>query len=437
MNYPKLIRFGAAMCVPILVSWLTSCGGSSKAQGPMNLPPPPVSVVAVHAEDVPIYAEYAAQTFARDAVDVRGRVDGFIEKRLFQIGSDVRQGQVLYTLDLRPYAADVAKARGDVAQARANLEYAQKQVGLIQAEANLAQAKANLVKAQQDVDRLQPLVKDEAASKQDLDNAVSALAGSKANVAALQAAVDQARLQARTNIDAAAAQVEANKALLNSSELNLNYATITAPISGRIGDSLIQVGGLVSKNSTSALTTIVPLDPIWVRFKISEAEYLGTDRLTKAKGGKIPLKLVLADGKVFDHAGEIRNTLNQVDLKTGTLEMQATFSNPQHILLPGQYGRIRLERQIAKNTIVVPQRAVQELQDLQSVFVVGPENKAAVRPVVMGDRVGDNWIVTKGLQAGDKVIVEGVQKVRPGSTVQPSPYKPTPDNTASTAGTQE
>lgn len=433
MNYPKYGRIGAALALVVLSFGLLSCQSASKAQGPGAFPPPPVSVTEVHPEDVPLYAEYAAQTFARDAVDVRGRVDGFIEKRLFQIGSDVTKGQVLYTLDLRPYAADVNKAKGDLAQAQANLEFAQKQVALIQAQANLNQAKANLVKAQQDVDRLLPLVKDEAASKQDLDNANAALEGNKANVAALTAATDQARLQARTNIDAAAAQVESNKALLATSELNLNYATINAPISGRIGDSYIQVGGLVSKGSTQALTTIVPLDPIWVRFKISEAQYLANEALKRRAGGKLPLKLLLADNTVFANSGEIRNTLNQVDLRTGTLEVQATFPNPKHILLPGQFGRVRLEKEEAKNVIVIPQRAVQELQSIQSVFVVGAENKAEIRPITTGDRVGDNWVILKGLNDGDKVIVEGVQKVRPGGPVQPSPYKPTPANQGSGA----
>ena len=403
---------------------LSGCQSSSKAQNQMAFPPALVSVVEVQVQDVPLYGEYAAQTFARDMVEVRGRVDGYIEKRLFQVGSDVRPGQTLYMLDRRPYTADVQKAKGDVAQSEANLEFAKKQVALIQAQANLAQAKANLVKAEQDVNRLQPLVKDEAAAKQDLDNAVAALEANKANVAALTASVDQTRLQARTNIDLAAAQVESNKALLRTAELNLGYANIESPIAGRIGDSLIEVGGLVSKTSSSPLTTIVPLDPIWVRFKVSEAEYLGYQN-SKARQDNIntPIQLVLANGSVFPYKGQIRNTVNQVDLKTGTLEIQGTFPNPKHEMLPGQFGRVRLRTQEAKNVIVVPQRAVQELQSMQSVFTVGPDNKAEARNIVTGDRVGDNWIVTQGLKPGDKVIVEGVQKVRPGAPVQPTPYK--------------
>lgn len=385
-----------------------------------------VSVMQVRAENVPIFGEYSAQTFARDLVEVRGRVDGYIEKRSFQIGSDVKAGQVLYVLDRRPYLADVQKAQSDVVQSEANLEFARKQVALAQAEANLAQAKANLLKAQQDVDRLVPLVQQDAASKQDLDNAQAALKANQANVDALTASVNQTRLQTKTNIDAVAAQVESNKALLRTAQLNLEYATITAPISGRIGDSLAQVGALVSKTSTQPLTTIVPLDPIWVRFKISEAEYLGYQAALGGKRGpsNVPMHLVLANGTEYPYPGAIRNTLNQVDAKTGTLEVQGTFPNPSHAVLPGQFGRVRLRTREANNVIVVPQRAVQELQSAQSVYVVGPDNKAQMRTIATGERVGDGWIVTRGLNPGDRIIVEGVQKVRPGAPVQPTPYKP-------------
>jgi membrane fusion protein, multidrug efflux system len=413
------------------VSIFSSCQSASRAQSPMALPPPPVSVIEVQRTDVPIYGEYAAQTFARDMVEVRGRVDGFIEKRLFTVGADVAAGQTLYTLDLRPYSADVQKAKADLAQSEANLEFAKKQVALVQATANLAQAKANLVKAQQDVNRLQPLVNQEAAAKQDLDNALAALQANKANVDALAANVDQTRLQTRTNIESASAQVESNKALLRTAELNLGYATITAPIAGRIGDSLIEVGGLVSKTSAQPLTTIVPLDPIWVRFKVSEAEYLDYQKSKERQGSEnMKIRLVLADGSILPQVGRIQNTLNQVDLKTGTLEIQGTFPNPAHTVLPGQFGRVRLLVREAKDVIVVPQRAVQELQSMQSVFTVGPDHKAQARNIVTGDRVGDGWVVTQGLKPGDKVIVEGVQKVRPGAPVQPSPYKPPEPNTA-------
>jgi membrane fusion protein (multidrug efflux system) len=366
-------------------------------------------------------------------VEVRGRVDGYIEKRMFLAGSDVQVGQPLFTLDTRPYAADVQKAEADVKQSEANLEFARKQVNLLQAQANLAQANANLVKAQQDVDRLKPLVAQDAAAKQDLDAADAALKANQANVESLKANVDQTALQTRTNIDSAAAQVEANKALLRTAQLNLGYAYITAPISGRIGDSLLQVGALVSKTASQPLTTIVPLDPIWVRFKISESEYLDQQDSADGWRAKKPeLHLLLADGSTLPEMGQIRDTLNQVDEKTGTLEVQATFPNPRHVVLPGQFGRIRLVSHEARNVLTVPQRAVQEMQNMQSVFTVSPDNKVEVRGIVTGDRTGDDWIITQGLKPGDKVIVEGVQKVRPGSPVQTSPYKP-PAKEASSA----
>jgi membrane fusion protein (multidrug efflux system) len=391
------------------------------------MPAPAVSVMEVSAQDVPIFSEYTAQTFARDMVDVRGRVDGYIEKRLFQVGSEVKAGQELYQLDLRPYQADVAKAKGDVAQSAANVEYAKNQVALAQAEADLAQAQANLLTAKQDVERLRPLVKEDAAAQQDLDNAIAAQQANEANVNARKAAVQQATLNTRAQIDVTQAQLEANRAVLRTAELNLEYATIRAPVSGRIGDTLVPVGGLVTKTAAQPLTTIVPLDPIWVRFKVSEGEYLAfQQRLEKDKDQvrQSPLQLVLADNSLYPHRGHFENTVNQVDSKTGTLELQATFPNPQRTILPGQFGRVRVASTERKNVILVPQRAVQEMQGLQSVFTVDSENKVLARSVVTGERVGDRWIIQQGLKPGDRVIVEGVQKVRPGSVVNPQPYRP-------------
>jgi len=425
MTNPGVVQLTGLIAVIASLIGVQACESTSQAQAQGTAPPMPVSVMEIRAQDVPIYGDYASQTFARDMVEVRGRVDGYVESRTFQAGTDVRAGQVLYTLDQRQYNAEVQKAKADVSQSLANLEFAKNQVALVQAQANLAQAKANLLKAQQDVDRLQPLVGQDAASKQDLDNAMAALEAGKANVDALSANVDQTRLQARTNIELAAAQLDSNRALLRTAELNLSYTTITAPISGRIGDSLVQVGGLVSKNSSQPLTTIVPLDPIWLRFKISDTEYLDyMHSLERQKNHVVPVTLVLADGSLFPHTGQIRNNVNQLDLKTGTLEIQCTFPNPEHVILPGQFGRVRVLKQHARNAIVIPQRAVQDMQSMQSVFTVGPDNKAQVRNIVTGDRVSDGWIVTQGLRTGDRVIVEGVQKVRPGATVQPIPYKP-------------
>jgi membrane fusion protein (multidrug efflux system) len=424
MQMPSSLK-AAAVGLPLLL--LAGCSSDAKTSKGSSPPPPVVAVIDVQAEDVPIYNEYAAQTYARDMVEVRGRVDGYIEKRLFQVGSDVSAGQALYELDLRPYQAELAKAKGDLAQSEANLDFARKQVALAQAEADLAQAEANLLKARQDVDRLRPLVKEEAAAQQDLDNAVAAFQANDANVKAKRANVEQTRLSTRAQIESTGAQVEANKAMVKMAELNLDYATIRAPISGRIGDSLIQAGGLVTKTSAQPLTTIVPLDPIWVRFKVSEAEYINFQRRTerdKNAARQAPFQLVLADNTVHPFPGHFENTMNQVDAKTGTLELQAKFPNPQHSILPGQFGRVRVTSSEQKNVILVPQRAVQELQGLQSVMTVGPDNKVLARSIVTGERVGERWIVQQGLKPGDRVVVEGLQKARPGATVNPQPYKP-------------
>lgn len=414
-----------------LVIGLAGCQAGGKSTPPAA-PPTPVSVITVTAEDVPIYQEFAAQTYARDLVEVRGRVAGNVEKRLFQVGSDVRAGDLLYVLDLRPYQAAVDKSKGDVEQSEANAEFARQQVSLLQAQADLAQARANMMKARQDVDRLKPLVKEDAASQQDLDNAIASLKANEASVTAREANVLQIKLSSKAQLDTSRAQVVSNRALLRTAELNLEYATITAPISGRIGDSLVQVGGLVSPTAAQPLTTIVPLDPIWVRFKLSEAEYFQFKKHKALTGeANTPLQLVLADGAVHPHQGRIENAVNQVDPKTGTLELQATFVNPEKSILPGQYGRVRVSIEDRKQALLVPQRAVTEMQGLQSIFTVGPDNKVLARGVSMGERVGDRWVVLQGLKNGDRVIVEGLQKVRPGSLVKPEAYMPLKTKTVS------
>lgn len=383
------LRAGGAWWLPAVAmsgALLAGCGSKATAQssGPAA---PEVGVVQVVGEDAPLVREYPARTYARDMVEVRGRVDGYVEQRTFDIGSDVKAGQVLYVLDRRPYQAEVDRARGAQAQA----------------QADLAQAQANLVKAQQDVERLEPLVKEEAAAKQELDTAVTTLQASRATVEARQATV------------------EASKAQVKTAELNLEYATIRAPIAGRIGDSLLQVGGLVSKTSAQPLTTIVPLDPIWVRFQISEAELLTFQKLDPRA---LPIQLVLSDGTVFPQTGRIENTLNGVNTRTGTMEVQARFPNPAHTVLSGQFGRVRVQLAKRTNALLVPQRAVQELQGLQSVLTVAEDNTVKVRSVVTGDRVDDRWVIEQGLKPGETVIVDGLQRARPGAVVKPVPYQP-------------
>lgn len=370
----------------LTVAGALSAAACSRAAAKTAPPPPPdVSVIQIEGEDVATFREYPARTYARDMVEVRGRVDGYVDRRTFEIGSDVRAGQVLYVLDTRPYEAEVERARGALAQAAADI----------------AQAEASLTKARQDVARLEPLVKGEAAAKQDLDNALAA------------------RQAGEAAVEARKATLEANRAVLRTAELNLEYATIRAPISGRIGESLLQIGGLVTKTSPAPLTTIVPLDPIWVRFQVSEAEL---PTFQRPDSRSLPIDLVLSDGTAHRQPGHIENTLNSVNTKTGTMEVQATFHNPAHSVVPGQFGRIRIRVAERTQAFLVPQRAVQELQGQQSVLTLGPDNIVHVRSVVTGDRVDQRWIIEQGLEAGETVIVEGLQKARPGSRVTPRPY---------------
>lgn len=416
-------RTCAAAVAALACLVLAGCKSSAQSRTPAGQPPPAlVLVTEVAAADVPIFSEYPAQTYARHSVEVRGRVDGYIDKWEFHPGQQVHAGDVLYVLDQRPYEAAVEQAKGNLAQSEADLEFARKQVALLQAEANLAAAQANLIKAQQDYERLTPLVKEEAAAKQELDAAVAALHAGEAQVRASQANVDQTRLSTQTQIASTEGKMEAQRAALRTANLNLEYATIRAPISGLIGDTLVPVGGLVNANAQQPLTTIVPLDPIWVRFKVTESQYLEFKKRGTLSASA--LKLILADNSEFPEKGYITNTLNQVDPKTGTLEMQANFPNPQGTLLPGQFGKVRVETELRKNVVLVPQRAVQQLQNMVNVYTVGANNQVELRVISTAERSGDNWIVTQGLKPGDRVIVEGQLRVRPGMTVNPQPYKP-------------
>lgn len=417
IRYPKLVLLLAiGSC-----AFTSACNSAAQSQRPAQAPPTQVLVTQVEASDVPVLSEYPAQTYARNTVEVRGRVDGYIDKWLFHPGQEVHSGEVLYVLDLRPYEAAVEQAKGNVAQSEADLEFARKQVALLQAEANLAAAQANLLKAQQDYDRLTPLVKDEAAAQQELDTAVAALHAGEATVRANKANVDQTRLSTQTQISSTAGRVDAQRAALRTAMLNLEYATIRAPISGLIGDTLVPVGGLVTANAAQPLTTIVPLDPIWVRFKVTESQYLSFKKNPTLL--KSALALILADSSQFPQKGRIENTLNTVDPKTGTLELQASFPNPQHTLLPGQFGKVRVETELRRNAILVPQRAIQQLQSEQTVLTVSASNVVELRAIVTAERVGENWIVQQGLKPGDRVIVEGQLKVRPGARVTPIPYR--------------
>ena len=415
-----------ALVAALVLATLAAAGceylGKSKAQSAPPAPPPPVvQVIEVSPQTVKLQNEWVAQTYSQDTVEVRARVNGYIEERRFNAGDLVKQGDILYKLDDRPYKAQVDRAKGDLGQRQADLQFAKEQVQVLEAQAQLEQARAELLRQQINVNRLVPLVAADAAPQQSLDDARQYLAAAQATFDARRANLDQTKITTRTQIDAKQGTVEAAKAALDEAELNFGYATIRAQISGRVGDTTVEVGGLATSSALQPLTTIIPLDPISVRFNVSEVEYLNYIQTggTREAGRQIPLRLVLADGRVFPREGRIKRELNQVDPRTGTLQLQADFPNPDGFILAGQFGRVRARVREQKGAVLVPQKAVVELQGARSVMVVGPEDKVAQRTVTMGDRIGELWIAIEGLNPGDRVVVEGLQKARPGTVVKP------------------
>lgn len=410
--------------VILLAAAALGCDANAKApegDGQSQVPRPPVVVVVeeVRPQTVPIYTDFVAQTYSVAMVEIRARVDGFIEEKAFNAGDVVRAGAVLYVLDRRPYEAAVRKAKADATDRESALAFARQQVELVEAQAELARAEAENLKYRLDVARLVPLIQQGFIAKQDLDNAVQSEQATAAVVRARKANVEQKRLTTRHRIDSAAAALDAARAMVTDAELNLGYATIRAPIGGRVGDTAVQVGGLVTKNSSVPLTTIIPLDPISVRFRLSESEYLAYTKTHGQQVSSSPIQLVLGDGAVYTRAGQIKRVLNQVDARTGTIELQADFPNPQGTLRAGQFGRIRYKADEKRDALLVPQRAVQDLQGARSVLTVGADNKVVARSVVAAERVDGRWVIDQGLKPGDLVIVEGIQKVQPGMTVDP------------------
>lgn len=404
----------------VLATFFAACGQKEK-----TLPPPPpadVSVIDLSMMKVPIFRDFVATTYAKDQVDVRARVDGFIEKREFEAGQSVKAGAVLYVLDQRPYIAAVKKAEADVAEARAGLTFAQQQVEVLEAQAQMAEAKAALMKAQQDYARTEPLVAKNVAPKQDLDAARASRDAAQAAYEARQANLAQKQLTTKAKIESAQAQLDSALAMLDQAKLDLEYSTITAPVSGLIGDSLVSVGGLVTKNSGQPLTRIAPLNPISAKFKMSESDYLEARKSSVDTSSSIELFLVLANDTTHPYQGQIVRSQNEVDPQTGTLELQADFPNPGGVILPGQFGRVRAHIE-DRQALLVPQRSIIETQGMQSVLTVDSQNVVQMRSVVVGERIGNLRIIDEGLKPGDRVIVEGLQKARAGATVNPMTVK--------------
>lgn len=414
------------VCVALATLFASGCGTQNTPKGGGGFPPAAVTVVEVNSSSVPIYSDFVGSTFAEQEVQVHSRVNGYITARHFNPGDIVTPGQLIYSLDPATYQAEVDRLRAEVVRAEAQLRFAREGVEVIRAESEFAQAEANQIKADQDVARVRPLVQQKALPEQDLDAAVANQSVNLAMVRARKAALEQQRLSQKTQIEQGVAALASAKASLGLAELNLSYTRIQAPLLGRIGETSIQTGGLATATATNPLTRISPLDPIYVEFKVGERDYLDYIRREIAKqrstgSGQVvePLQLVLADGSIYDKPGRYRYADRAVDVQTGTLKLIGTFPNPDRMLLPGQFSRIRLRTGFKEGVFLVPQRAVIETQGLRQVLLVDNQNKVTQRTVTATDRVGSNWVVEAGLTQGNRVVVEGLQKAIPGSKVEP------------------
>ena len=351
---------------------LTTIGCKKETAPPP--PPPIVQVETVKATDMPLTAEFIGHLDSPQNVEVRARVEAFVEKMLFIEGTEVKEGDPLFLLDKKPLQEQLDAANG-----------------------RLAEAKAALKKYEKDVARLEPLAEKRAIPQQDLDNALATVDIGKANV-----------YSAEANVVAA--------------EIDLGYCDVNAPISGLIGAKQVSVGSLVGKGEPTLMATISQLDPIWFYCNVSETDYLQAKNQNNRKNkdvADIPITLLLANGQEHPDKGEIVFIDRAVDVTTGTLKMRVAFPNPDKILRPGMFGRINADLGKVPGSILIPQRANIELQGKNFVWVVDAENQANQRAVTVGKVLGDNIQILEGIKAGDRIILEGIQKVRDGMLVQP------------------
>jgi membrane fusion protein, multidrug efflux system len=351
---------------------LNGCKGNAQPPAP---PPPEVSVIEVRTQPVTVYNEYVAQTQSPDTIEIRSQVTGLLERQAFADGARVKKGDLLYVIDQRPFEAQLA-----------------------QAKASLAQAEANLVNARQNLGRNSRLIAQKAVSQQDYDTAVA---------------------QERSS----AALVDAQKALLRNAGLNLEFTTLRASRDGFMSSSLVKPGALITAQQT-LLTTLYSSDPMWVTFSLSEDRLLELQKtLKRAPGEQLdtapPFHIRLADGSDYALTGKLNFIDATIDQKSGTLQVRISVPNPERLLRPGLFVRVRVAAFENPNGIRIPQQAVQELQGLKSVYVIGPDDKAEHRPIVATHRLGNDWVADSGLKPGERVVVEGAGKIRPGATVKP------------------
>ncbi len=367
------------------------------------MPPPDVQVARVETRDVPVVKEWVGTLDGRVNAEIRGQVTGYLLRQSYREGAFVRKGELLFEIDARPFQAVLNQAKGNLAQAQASI---------VQARGNLAQNQARLGKAELDVKRYAPLVKTRALSQEEMDNASQ-------NLLQAQAAVETSNAA----IEAAKAAVTTAQAAVEDAELRLSFTRITSPVDGIAGLATVQVGDLVTP-SGPVLTMVSTVDPIRAYFTVSEQEYLAAHRQPLAQSSgpwSRGLELILADGSLYPRKGTLFMEDRQVDVGTGTLRIAALFPNPGNVLRPGQYCRVRAVTGIKTNAPVVPERAVSELQGSWQVAVVGEGNRVTMRNVRMGDHLGNLWVIEDGAQPGERVVVEGLLKVRTGVVVNPKP----------------
>lgn len=417
--------------IVLAAALLTGCGTRARVQDPAAAGPPPPAVVVTPAiaRTVPVYEEAVAQTIALQTVTLRAQIAGTLQQVAFKQGTAVRQGQTLFVIDQRPYIAALQSAQAQLATARANLQQALNQVQLRQAEAQLAALEATLSNAQIQVKRDRYLVAQQAIAQQQLDSDDATMEAAAANVRAQEAVVKNAALSTQTGIDQARAGVQLAEAAVRQAALNVEYTTVQAPVDGMISLLTVDNGNLVAVNQQLAMLATV--NPIVAQFPLSEVTFLrvsnrsGSDTLAPDAGGAPAFQMILADGTTYPYPGTFRAVNNAVNPQSATILCQALFPNPSGVLRPGMYTRVRVKTQDRPNTVLVPQSAVQDIQGSRTVFVLGGDNTAVLRTITDGGPYGPYFIVLNGVQAGDRVIVEGIQKVRPGGVVSPT-LRPAP-----------
>ena len=382
-----------------------------------------------------------AQTDAVQTVELRARIQGVLEHVRFEEGADVKKGQVLFEIQRTQYEASLQSARAQLAKAQAELARAQEQVEVHRARRpSSSSARPRSRRPRLDVARLRPLAQAKAVPQVDLDNALAAEQVTAAGVAAAEAALKDTELAQRIGIQQAQAAVEAGRASVTQAQLDLAYTTIQAPVSGIIGRLDVDEGNLVGRGEPTLLATMSTVDPIKVSATVSEVDYLRFARRaagrTAAAEQALQLELILADGTVHPHKGRVTTLDRTVDPKTGTIVVEALFPESRKAPASGAVrASARRGRGARENAILVPQRAVQETQGQKTVLVVDQENKVALRTVTLNERIGDLMIVTRGLEPGERVIVEGIQKVRPGMQVKPEAAPPSGTPPAAGAAT--